>query len=89
MSIAHAKCETALGFGRSSLASSQVFTDPARVAALTAVTGGRFLPLGGGVLVADAAGELLGAAAAAGGLPEADHELIVAAVSAAGLEVPA
>ncbi len=81
------KARTALGFNRSSLQLSKTFTDPCAVAAITAATGGAFVPLGGGVLVVE--GErILGAAAVSGGLPAVDEEIIIAAVEAAGLSVP-
>jgi uncharacterized protein GlcG (DUF336 family) len=81
------KARTALGFNRTSLHLSKIFTDAAAVAAITAATGGAFVPLGGGVAVKDAGGTTIGAAAVSGGLPEADEEIIVAAVEAVGLEV--
>ncbi len=87
--IAHAKAMTALGFGRSSMQIAKgLGTNPAVVAGLTAATGGRFLPIGGGVLIRDATGTLLGAAAAAGSAPENDEKFIVSGVRAAGLVVP-
>jgi uncharacterized protein GlcG (DUF336 family) len=84
--VAHGKCKTALGFARSSMALSKVFADAARVAALTAVTGGDFLPIGGGVRVKTADGQVIGAAAAAGSSPENDELFILAGLRAAGFE---
>jgi uncharacterized protein GlcG (DUF336 family) len=87
--IAHAKASTALGLARSSMQVARIFgANPAAVAGLAAATGGRFLPIGGGVLIRDAAGRLLGAAAVAGSTPENDEKFIVSAIRAAGLVVP-
>ena len=87
--IARAKATTALGFNCSTLQLAQAFSDPAKVAALSGATNGVFLPIGGGVLVQGASGVTLGAAAVAGGAPEVDEAIIVAAIRAAGLTVPA
>lgn len=78
------KARAALGFNRASMALQQIFTDPCGVAAITAATGGAFVPLGGGVVV-QRDGVTIGAAAISGGLPQVDHDVIVAAVEAAGL----
>ena len=87
--IAHAKAQTALGFNRSSMQLSKLFgSNPGAVAALSGVTGGKFLPLGGGVPIQDAAGHLLGAAAVAGSSPENDERFIVSAIRGQGLIVP-
>ena len=87
--IARGKAQAALGFNLSSLRLSQVFgSSPSATAAINAATGGRFVPLGGGVLVVNAEGQVLGAAALSGGLPEVDDEVITMAIRAAGLEVP-
>ena len=80
------KARTALGFNRGSLALSKIFTDPCAVAAISGATGGRFVPLGGGIVVQDQAGTTIGAAAVSGGLPDVDEEIIVAAVEQAGLK---
>ena len=86
--IARAKARTAIGMRRSSLKVAAVFGDkPATVTGLNAAVGGDFLPLGGGVVVIDAEGAVVGGAAVAGGTPDADHEIIVAAVAAACLSV--
>lgn len=78
------KARTALGFNRSSLGLSKIFTDPCGVASLSGATGGAFLPLGGGVVVQDQ-GVTVGAAALSGGMPDVDDAIIRAAVEAAGL----
>lgn len=85
--IARAKARTALGFRRSSLKTAAIFGDkPAVVTGLNAAVGGDFLPLGGGVVIVDGNGTLIGAAALAGGAPDVDDAIITAAVKAAGLE---
>jgi len=81
------KARTALGFNRTSLQLSKIFTDPCAVAAITAATGGRFVPLGGGVVVKDTSDTIVGAAAVSGGLPDVDETIIAAAVEAVGLVV--
>jgi uncharacterized protein GlcG (DUF336 family) len=82
------KARTALGFNASSLALAKTFeTTPAAAAALSAATGGRFLPIGGGVVVADADGFVVGAAAMSGGLPEIDDEIVTRAIVDCGLHV--
>jgi uncharacterized protein GlcG (DUF336 family) len=87
--IAHAKSQTALGFNRTSMQMAKVFgANPGAVAALSGVTGGRFLPLGGGVPIHDAAGNTIGAAAVSGSSPENDERFITMAVRANGLKVP-
>jgi uncharacterized protein GlcG (DUF336 family) len=80
---ATAKATTALGFNRATLALTPLFSDQA-TAALSGATKGRFAPLGGGVVVINAEGEILGAAAVSGGLPEVDHDIIVAALASQG-----
>jgi len=87
--IATAKARTAIGFGRATLKSGEVFlANAAVVSAIGDAVGGKFLPLGGGIVVLDDDGIVIGAAAVAGGAPEGDHAIIVAAVRAAGLKTP-
>lgn len=86
--IARAKARTALGMRRSSIKTAGVFGDkPSIVTGLNAAVGGDFLPLGGGVVVIDSTGAILGGAALAGGAPDVDHDIITAAVVAAGLAI--
>jgi uncharacterized protein GlcG (DUF336 family) len=80
---ATAKAVTALGFNRPTLALTPFFSAEA-TAAISGATRGRFAPLGGGVVITDAAGAIVGAAAASGGLPQIDHDVIVAALEAHG-----
>jgi uncharacterized protein GlcG (DUF336 family) len=87
--FALAKARTALGFLNSSLAISKIFSDPIPVSGLTVASDGKFLPIAGGVVVNDAQGRRIGAAAVAGGPPQMDHDIITAAVEAAGMKVQA
>jgi uncharacterized protein GlcG (DUF336 family) len=87
--IALTKARTAVGFNNATINIAKVFGEnPAAVTGLSAATGGRFIPLGGGIIVTSADGEVIGGAAFAGGAPQIDHEIIVAAVKAAGLNTP-
>lgn len=83
---AQAKCTAALGFNRPSLHLSKVFENAAAVAGLQGAVKGKFLPLGGAVVVTDADGDIIGAAGVSGGLPAVDEEIIITAVTAAGLK---
>lgn len=84
---AQGKCTAALGFNRTSLHLSKIFDNAAAVAALQGATRGKFLPLGGAVVVTDVDGDIIGAAGVSGGLPDIDEAIIVAAVEAVGLKV--
>jgi uncharacterized protein GlcG (DUF336 family) len=87
--IALAKAVTALGFGMSSAQIASVLgANPAAVAGIIGATGGRFLPIGGGVLIRDATGLLLGAVGVAGSTPENDARFAAQGVRDAGLFVP-
>ena len=80
------KARSALGFNRSSWSLQKTFVDACGVSAITAATGGAFVPLGGaGVVQRD--GVTIGAASISGGMPDVDHAVIVAAVEAVGLSV--
>jgi uncharacterized protein GlcG (DUF336 family) len=85
--IALAKIQTALGFRRSTQ-SMTIFRDNVSInTTLAGVLGGRFMPMGGGVAVVDAQGEIIGGAAFSGAAADVDHEIIANAVRAAGLAV--
>ncbi len=85
--IALGKAKTALGFRRSTLKIGVIFGDKPAVVTGLAGAVGTFLPLGGGVAIANKDGIVIGGAALAGGAPETDHGVIVGAVAAAGLSV--
>jgi uncharacterized protein GlcG (DUF336 family) len=75
--IAMAKAATALGFGMASAEAARMLGgNPAVVAGLVGATGGRFLPIGGGILIKDE-GAVLGAVAVAGSSPENDERFAV------------
>ena len=52
--------------------------------ALNAMTGGKIIPLPGGVLVRDENGNIVGAIGAAGGVSEEDEACVITAIAAAG-----
>jgi uncharacterized protein GlcG (DUF336 family) len=52
--------------------------------ALNAMTGGKIIPLPGGVLVRDESGNIVGAIGAAGGVSEEDEACVITAITAAG-----
>ncbi len=84
--VALAKARTALGFSNSSLKIGEIFSPrPSTVVGLNGAVHGQFLPLGGGVVVKSESGDIIGGAAYAGGAPETDHAIIVAAVKSVGL----
>jgi uncharacterized protein GlcG (DUF336 family) len=87
---ARGKAQAALGFGISSLRLAQIFGPAASsTIGINAATGGRFVPIGGGVLVVNPEGHVIGAAALSGGAPEIDDEIVTLAVRAVGLQVQA
>lgn len=59
------------------------------IQSLNAIAQGDFVPVPGGVLVKDASGAVLGAAAVTGDTPDNDEIAMVAAVEAAGLTADA
>ncbi|MGE5538728.1 MAG: GlcG/HbpS family heme-binding protein [Gemmatimonas sp.] len=84
--IAYGKAWGALGLGRSSAQIAKLAKDlPEFVAAATAASGGRIIPVQGGLLVRDAAGNLLGAVGVSGDSAQNDEACAVAGVKAAGL----
>ena len=90
LDIATAKALTALGFNRASSQMAKIFGDnAAATAGLTAATGGRFLPIAGGVLIQDANGHLIGAVGVAGSLPDHDERFALAGIAASGGSAPA
>jgi uncharacterized protein GlcG (DUF336 family) len=85
--IVSAKIHTALGFRRSTLSMATYRDNAAVNTTLASILNGRFMPMGGGVVVVDGQGEIVGGAACSGAAAEVDHEIIVEAVRAAGLAV--
>jgi uncharacterized protein GlcG (DUF336 family) len=84
--IAVGKAWGALGMGASSRALRDRLTDrPTFVTALTAASGGRLVPVPGGVLIKDAGGETLGAVGISGDTSDKDEYCGITGVKAAGL----
>ena len=83
--IATAKAAGVLGFnvGASRALAEAFGTQPGNVAALAGITGG-FLPIAGGVVIRDADGQVIGAAAAAGGMPDQDEQAVLSGLKNAG-----
>jgi uncharacterized protein GlcG (DUF336 family) len=84
--IASAKAWSALGMGLS----TRHFTGfaekfPALLASFTTLAAGRFVPAAGGVLIRDAAGNLLGAVGVSGDASEVDEQCALHGISAAAL----
>ncbi|MEJ1975042.1 MAG: heme-binding protein [Acetobacteraceae bacterium] len=74
-----------MGFGSRELAVRATAT-PVFVAALAAVSGGRVVPVPSGVLVRDAAGEVIGAVGISGDTSDNDEICAVAGIEAVGLK---
>lgn len=60
---------------------------PAFFGALAAASGGRLIPVPGGVLIKNAAGEVVGAVGISGDTAEKDEACAVAGIEAAGMKV--
>lgn len=84
--VAYGKAYGAVGLGMSSRkimerADAQAYF----IAAMSHITGGRLVPVPGGVLIRDAAGALLGAVGISGDTSDNDEACCVAGIAAAGL----
>ena len=85
-SIAKGKAWGALGMGRSSRALEQFAKDrPHFIAAAIEASGGRLVPVPGGVLVKNKAGAIVGAVGVSGDTSDNDEVAGVAGIEAAGL----
>ncbi len=85
--IATGKAWGAVGMGSSSRVLMERAKDnPNFFTTLAATSHGKFLPQTGAVLILDAAGAVLGAAAASGGTGDEDEEICIAGIHAAGLK---
>jgi uncharacterized protein GlcG (DUF336 family) len=73
-----------MGVGSRSLA-ARAEAHPNFVNALVGLSDGSLVPVPGGVLVRDAAGEIVGAVGVSGHLPDLDEECAVQGIEAAGL----
>lgn len=84
--IARGKAWAALGVGMASGAFGAANKDrPAFLGSVSDATGGRAVPVAGGVPVLDEAGEIIGAVGVSGDTSEADEAVAVAGIEAAGL----
>ena len=84
--IAKAKAWGALGMGVGSRSLvDKAAHHPAFFTALAAISGGRIVPVPGGVLVRSSAGDIVGAVGVSGHIPDQDEACAVAAIEAAGL----
>jgi uncharacterized protein GlcG (DUF336 family) len=84
--IATGKAWGALGMGESSRALSERLRERlAFQGALAAASGGRFVAVPGGVLIRDAAGEVIGAVGISGDTSEKDEYCAIEGIRAAGL----
>lgn len=85
--VAIGKAWGALGMGMSSrLLRDRLADRPAFVNALSAASGGRLIPVPGGVLIRDAEDNVIGAVGISGDASDKDEYCAIAGVRAAGLE---
>lgn len=84
--IAMGKAWGAVAMGSASRAQGERMEQrPGVVAAIAAASGGRFMPIPGGVLLRDDKGNLIGAVGVSGELSDNDEICAVAGIEAAGL----
>ena len=83
--IAFGKAWAALGMGMPTrMIRDRMASRPAFQGALAAASDGRFIPVPGGVLILDAAGQAIGAAGISGDASDKDEYCAIAAITAAG-----
>jgi uncharacterized protein GlcG (DUF336 family) len=86
--MAYGKAYAALALGRSStLVRLRAEERPLFMDYLIRASDGRIFPEGGGMLIRDAAGEVIGAVGVTGDVQERDEELAIHGIRAAGLKV--
>ena len=85
IAIAKAAGALAMGLGSRTLG-TMAAQRPQFVAAVTHAVGGMLIPVAGGVLVRDVAGELIGAVGVSGDTSDNDETAAVAGIEAAGLK---
>lgn len=84
--VAQGKAYGALGLGQSSRRLERIALErPHFFSGYAGVTGGKAIPVAGGVLVRDAAGMLLGAVGISGDTSDNDETAAIAGIEAAGL----
>src|SRR5918992_2505765 len=85
--IAIGKAWGALGMGLSSRAIADLAAErPQFAASLAALAGGKVVPAAGGVLIRDAAGDLVGAVGVSGDVSDSDEECALHGIQTAGLQ---
>ena len=84
IALAKANGALAMGMGSRTLA-ARAKTAPAFIGALAGVIQGGLAPAAGGVLVRDAAGELIGAVGVSGDISDNDEAAALAGIAAVGL----
>jgi uncharacterized protein GlcG (DUF336 family) len=88
--IASGKAWGALGIGAGSRMLAERVTSgavgAAFVSSIAAASGGRVVPVPGGVLIRDGAGDIIGAVGVSGDLSDKDETCAVAGIQAAGLK---
>jgi len=85
--IAMGKAWGAVAMGSASRAlGDRMEQRPSVVAALAAASGGRFMPIPGGVLIRDAENRVVGSVGVSGELSDNDEICAVAGITAAGLK---
>ena len=85
--IANGKAWGVLGMGLGGRAiAARAQAAPQFMAALSDASGGRMIPVPGGVLIRDAAGEIIGSVGISGDISENDELCAVAGIEAAGLK---
>jgi len=74
-----------MGFGGREFA-RRTANQPAFIGALTAASGGRVVPVPGGVLIRDGGGKIIGSVGISGDVSDNDEACCVAGIKAAGLK---
>jgi uncharacterized protein GlcG (DUF336 family) len=83
--IASGKASAALGMGLGGRTlAARAKASPAFFQSLPTVTGGRFVPAAGGVLIRDDAGAIVGAVGVSGDTPDIDEACALAGIAEAG-----
>ncbi|MFC1866744.1 heme-binding protein [Thermodesulfobacteriota bacterium] len=88
--VAMGKAWGAVGLGVSSrVLEKQALERPYFVNSLAAASGGRVVPVAGGVLIRDASGEIIGSTGISGDISDNDEMCAIAGIEAAGLTADA
>lgn len=85
--VAQGKAFAALGNGAASgVLGERNVERPAFLASVAAASGGRFVPVAGGVLILDPQDQVIGAVGASGASSPEDENAVIAGIEAAGLD---